>query len=85
MSTHEFSPLDMDYDEHDMVHESFIALLENDPKLDIQRSCKSCLEPRPLDEQGLCESCALLNRSSDGALLALIESTNGGAQPQEEK
>jgi hypothetical protein len=34
--------------------------------------CKSCLEPRDVDDDGLCDHCADFNDSIDGALIALI-------------
>ena len=39
----------------------------------IRTICKSCLEPRQLDDDGLCDSCSLWNQSLDGTLLALLE------------
>lgn len=35
--------------------------------------CASCLQPRSVDEDGLCLPCSDSNRSMDGALLALIQ------------
>lgn len=36
--------------------------------------CASCLEPHPLNGDGLCTKCALFNNSLDGTLLALLQS-----------
>lgn len=51
----------------------------------ILKTCASCREPRAVDTDQLCARCANLNRSFDGALLALIDTTNDGTQSQEDK
>ena len=64
----------------DQARAKIIMRALRDEAVTVRPTCVACLEPRSLDPDHLCVSCQEQNLATDGALLALVTSTNKEVQ-----